>query len=60
MIYNTGMNPTPVGSFTRFLVGFLTFISVSLGVTVGVNAYATGQDAEHQAAAALSAMLSKK
>ena len=54
------MNPTPVGSFTRFLVGFLTFISVSLGVTVGVNAYATGQDAEQQAASALSAMLNQK
>jgi hypothetical protein len=51
------MNPTPVGSFVRFLVGFLTFVTVSFGVTVGVNAYASGQSAQQQAAAAFSAML---
>lgn len=51
------MNQAPVGSFVRFLVGFLTFISVSFGVTIAVNVYASTQDAESQAAAALSAML---
>jgi hypothetical protein len=53
------MNPAPVGSFVRFLVGFLTFISVSLGVTVAVNSVAVAQDAQHQQAAAFSALLKK-
>lgn len=50
------MKPAPVGSFVRFLVGFLTFIGVSLGVTVAVNSYAVAQSqAEH--AAALQALI---
>lgn len=54
------MNPAPVGSFVRFLVGFLTFISISLGVTVAVNHYAQVADAERQQAAAFEAMLKIK
>ncbi len=46
-----------VGSFFKFALGFLIFISVSFGVTYAVNTYAAAQDAESQAAAALSAML---
>ena len=55
--YNSNMEGSPVGSFARFLIGFLTFISVSFGVTIAVNSYAGAQDAERQAAAALQAML---
>ncbi|GEM_PF-1240680 len=49
------MNPT--GSFLRFLVGFLTLISVSFAVTFTVNKYATEQEGARQAAAAMQAML---
>lgn len=51
------MTPAPVGSFVRFLIGFLIFISVSFGVTIAVNTYASSQDAQHQTAAAQEAML---
>lgn len=46
------MNPTPASSFVRALVGFLTFITVSFGVTIAVNTYASAQDREQAAAAA--------
>lgn len=46
------MQPSPVGSFVRFVIGFLTFLSVSFGVTYAVNIYATAQDMEKQTAAA--------
>jgi len=51
------MTPAPVGSFVRFLIGFLTFITVSFGVTIAVNTYATAHDAQQQTAAAEQAML---
>ena len=51
------MAPSPVGSFTRFLFGFTLLISISFGVTFAVQKYASGQDAQKQQAAALSAML---
>lgn len=54
------MNPAPVGSFVRFLVGFLTFISVSLGLTVAVNHYAQSGDAQKQQAAAFEALVKTK
>lgn len=50
----------PAGSFFRFLLGFLTFISVSFVVTFFVSTYSTSQDAEKQTAAALQAMLEEK
>ena len=55
-----GMEPTPVGSFTRFAFGFLLFISISFGVTFAVQTYAAGQDAAKQQAAAAAAMLEQK
>jgi hypothetical protein len=58
-VYNINMKPAPVGSFVRFLVGFLTFIGLSLGVTVAVNTYAVSQDATHQQAAAFEALVQK-
>jgi len=54
------MQPAPVSSFFKFLVGFLTFISVSFGVTFTVQTYATGGDVDEQQAAALSALLQQK
>ena len=54
------MQRAPVSSFVRFVVGFLTFIGVSFGVTIGVNAYAGAQDSQQMAAAAISAMLETK
>ena len=51
------MNPAPVGSFVRFLVGFLTFISVSLGITVAVNSYTISKEKASQQAAAFKAVI---
>jgi len=52
---SNGVNPT--GSFLRFVIGFLTLISVSFVVTFTVNKYATAQESSRQAAAAIQAML---
>ncbi len=54
------MQPTPLGSFTRFLFGFTLLISISFGVTFAVQTYATEQDAAQQQAAAAAAMLEYK
>ena len=54
------MKPAPVGSFVRFLVGFLTFIGVSLGVTVAVNSYSIAQQEKAQQASAFQALLSQE
>lgn len=51
------MQPEPVSSFFKFLVGFLTLISVSFGVTIAVNKYAGAKDASQNAAAAEALML---
>lgn len=51
------MEQSPLGSFAKFTVGFLVFISISLGVTVAVNQYTASQTAAAQNAAAIQAML---
>lgn len=38
------MKETPVGSFVQSVLGFLLFISVSLGITYLVNSYATTRE----------------
>jgi hypothetical protein len=38
------MQQSPVGSFFASVLGFLLFISVSLGLTYLVNSYATSRD----------------
>jgi len=48
---------SPVNSFLRYVLGFLLFISISFGVTFGVNALATRQTAAAQQAAALQALI---
>jgi len=48
---------SPVGSFLRFFLGFMLFISVSFGVTFAVNTLATDQAGEQQTATAIQAML---
>lgn len=57
LVYNFGMNPSPIGSFAKFTIGFLVFISVSLGVTIAVNSYTDGQGQAQQTAAAIQALL---
>ncbi len=51
------MQPSPVGSFFKFTLGFLVFISVSFGVTFAVNSVAQSKDATQAAAAATAHML---
>ena len=51
------MSSSPVGSFAKFTVGFLVFISISLGITIVVNQYTASQTAAAQNAAAIQAML---
>jgi hypothetical protein len=45
------------GSFFKFALGFLVFISISFGVTYAVNTYASAQDADQAAAAAFAEMV---
>lgn len=45
------------GSFAKFTIGFLVFISLSLGLTVGVEKFAKQKDKAEMEAAALRAML---
>lgn len=49
--------PTPAGSFIKFLTGFLTLITLSFALTYAVNSYATARDAAQAAAAAKAKML---
>jgi hypothetical protein len=53
------MTPAPLGSFFRFVIGFMLLISISFGVTYAVQKYAISQQAQQQTAAALQAMLKK-
>jgi hypothetical protein len=51
------MQPSPVSAFTRNLVGFAVFLSVSFGVTYAVNTITAKQTQEQQVAAAATRML---
>lgn len=51
------MRETPVGSFVQSVFGFLLFISLSLGITYAVNAYATERAQAHVEAAFQAAAL---
>jgi len=51
------MQETGTNSFLKFTLGFLTFISLSFGITFAVNTYAEAKDADQAAAAALAEML---
>ena len=53
------MRQSPTGSFLRFTIGFLVFISVSFAVTFGVNTYTTNQAKAAAAAAAHEALFGK-
>ena len=46
------MQDSSVGSFFKFTLGFLTFITVSFGVTFTVNKMAQAKDVAQAAAAA--------
>lgn len=56
-VYNNRMQPTPLGSFTRFFFGFTLLISISFGVTFAVQKIVASQEASKQQAAAATAML---
>jgi len=51
------MQPSPFGSFAKFTIGFLVFISISLGITIVVNSYENSQQKADQTASAIQAML---
>lgn len=53
------MQPTPTNSFFRFLVGFLTFIGLSFGITIAAQTYVMDKDVQQEAAAAKALMLQK-
>ena len=48
---------TASNSFFRFLLGFLTFISVSFILTFAVGSYTVVQEKKNQTAAAVQAMV---
>ena len=50
----------PAGSFFRFTLGFLTFVSLSILITYAVNVYEISQSSEEQTAAAIQGMLEQK
>jgi len=52
------MNST--SSFFRFVLGFLTFISMSFVITFAVNSYTVAQDQREQTATALQALVEQK
>jgi hypothetical protein len=54
------MNRSPVGSFAKFTIGFLIFISISLGITIVVNSFSANQTKDQQTAAAIQAMLQQE
>ena len=51
------MERNPANSFVKFLLGFLTFISVSFIVTFAVGSYTVVQDEREQTAAAFQALV---
>ena len=51
------MQPSSTASFFRFTVGFLTFISLSFGLTYAVHTYTITQEREQQAAAIRAALI---
>jgi hypothetical protein len=51
------MQPSPAGSFFRFVIGFFVFIAVFFGVTVAVQKISANENASQQAAAAEALML---
>lgn len=50
----------PAGSFLKYVLGFLTFISLSFIITYAVNTYTVAQDQQKQTAAAFQALVSSK
>ncbi len=58
--YNCFIFMNPASSFFKFVLGFLTFISVSFVVTYTVNSYTIAENEEQQTASAFAAMLEQK
>jgi hypothetical protein len=50
------MQPSATGSFLKFTMGFLVFISLSFGLTYAVNSYTTAQQQQQAAAAAMAGL----
>ena len=53
------MQPSATGSFLKFVLGFMTFIGISFGVTVAVSQYSASQTLAQHAAAAQALMLQR-
>lgn len=51
------MSPSPVSDFTRNVIGFAVFLSVSFGVTFAVNIFTAQESQEEQVASAAARML---
>lgn len=51
------MKKSPVGSFARFALGFVAFISVSLGLTVFTVNHVREHEQKNAAAAAMRALV---
>lgn len=51
------MNPSPTSDFTRNVIGFAVFLSVSFGLTIAVNTFTAQETAEEQVASAAAKML---
>jgi hypothetical protein len=51
------MRRSPTGSFFKFVIGFLVFISVFFGVTFAVQHISANEQSAQQAAAAEAEML---
>ena len=60
VLYVILFSMSSTGSFLRFTIGFLMFISVSFIVTFAVNSYEVSKSAEEQTAAAIETMLESK
>lgn len=54
------MERAPLNSFLKFAIGFMVFVSLSLGLTFAVSSYTTSRDEAHQTAAALQALLAQE
>lgn len=51
------MGGAPLNSFLKFAIGFMVFVSLSLGLTFAVSSYTASRDETHQTASALQALL---
>ncbi len=54
------MGGAPLNSFLKFAIGFMVFVSLSLGLTFAVSSYTASRDEAQQTAATLHALLGEE